>query len=68
MARACASSWLADETLLDAVNVTLPPETPDGAYRLIVGWYDADSQERLSGFDAAGQPLMDNAFSCCQPR
>ena len=62
-----ASSWLADETLLDAVNVTLPPETPDGAYRLIVGWYDADSQERLSGFDAAGQPLMDNAFMLPTP-
>lgn len=58
-----ASSWLAGETLLDAVNVTLTPEAPGGAYRLIVGWYDADSQERLSGFDAAGQPLVDNAFT-----
>lgn len=52
-----ASSWLEGEYLLDPVNITLPTATPVGAYQLIVGWYDADSQQRLPGFDAAGQPF-----------
>jgi hypothetical protein len=58
-----APSWLAGEYLLDPVNVTLPPATPAGEYRLIVGWYDADSQQRLPGRDAAGQPLEDGVFT-----
>lgn len=52
-----ASSWLAGEYLLDPVNILAPPEMSDGAYRLIVGWYDAATQQRLPGWDAAGQAL-----------
>ncbi|HAJ34839.1 MAG TPA: hypothetical protein DCL15_03975 [Chloroflexi bacterium] len=58
-----ASSWLEGEYLLDPVNITLPTETPVGAYQLIVGWYDADTQQRLPGFDAAGQPLAGDVFT-----
>lgn len=62
-----ASSWLEGEYLLDPVTITLPPATPIGAHRLIVGWYDADSQQRLPGFDAAGQRLAGDVFTLPTP-
>jgi hypothetical protein len=52
-----ATAWLAGEYLLDPVEVMLPAETPAGEYRLIAGWYDADSQQRLRGIDATGNRL-----------
>lgn len=58
-----ASSWLPGEYLLDPVNITLPSDMPMGASRLIVGWYDAASQQRLSGFDAAGRMLAGDVLT-----
>lgn len=62
-----ASSWLEGEYLLDPVTIILPSETPISAHQLIVGWYDADSQQRLPGFDAAGQRLVGDVFTLPVP-
>jgi 4-amino-4-deoxy-L-arabinose transferase-like glycosyltransferase len=62
-----ASSWLAGEYLLDPVTIALPADLPAGAYRLVTGWYDPASQQRLAGVDAAGQPLADGVLTLPLP-
>lgn len=54
-----ATSWLTDEILLDPVQLSLPADLAPGAYRLAVGWYDPQTQQRLAGADAQGAPLAD---------
>jgi 4-amino-4-deoxy-L-arabinose transferase-like glycosyltransferase len=34
-------TWVANEYLADAYELVLKPETPSGAYRIEIGWYDA---------------------------
>jgi hypothetical protein len=41
------TSWQAGETVLDNHGVLIPPGTPPGSYRRIVGMYDAETFERL---------------------
>lgn len=41
------SLWTAGEVVEDEHIVTLPVETPTGAYDLVVGWYDLNSGSRL---------------------
>lgn len=49
-----ATSWLADEILLDEVVLTVPPDLAAGSYQLGVGWYVEATQERLAAVDAGG--------------
>ncbi len=55
-----STSWLLDEYLLDAVTLDISPALAPGSYRIIVGWYDANSLQRLPAVDADGKPLADN--------
>ncbi len=55
-----ATSWLAGEYLVDQARLTLPPDLPPGEYRLIVGWYDQATQQRLEGANLTGEPLREN--------
>jgi 4-amino-4-deoxy-L-arabinose transferase-like glycosyltransferase len=60
-AGACPStSWLVGEYLVDGARLALPPDLPPGEYRLIAGWYDQATQQRLAGMDEAGEPLGEN--------
>ena len=40
--------WLLDEVIVEAYRFTVPPETPPGAYRLEVGWYELATGQRLA--------------------
>lgn len=55
-----ATSWLPNEYLLDTAALELPADLPPGPYRVIVGWYSAESQERLPAVNGDGAPLPDN--------
>lgn len=55
-----APSWLPDEYLLDTATLDMPADLPPGAYRVIVGWYSPETQQRLPAVDADGAPLADN--------
>ncbi len=41
------SVWRAGQTLQGQFRITVAPETPPGAYRLLLGLYDQESGERL---------------------
>jgi hypothetical protein len=56
-----ATSWFAGEYLQDPVSLALPSALPAGQYQLITGWYDPDSEQRLPAFDAAHNPMPDDA-------
>ncbi len=47
------TSWQAGETVLDNHGVLIPPGTPPGSYRRIVGMYDAETFERLKLSDGS---------------
>ena len=51
--------WVADEVVTDTLTFSLAGLEP-GTYRLAVGWYDPNTLNRLSAFDAQGQPLEFN--------
>ena len=55
-----ATSWLDGEYLLDGVTLLMPDTLPAGDYRLITGWYDAETQVRLDAVDGDGAPLAEN--------
>lgn len=57
-----ATSWVAGEYLVDAVTLALPAELAAGNYTLVTGWYEQATQQRLSAFDAEGQPAPDDAI------
>ena len=41
------STWQPDERLLDERIIVLPPDLPEGEYRLLVGFYDWQDGTRL---------------------
>ena len=41
-------TWQTEEWITDKVLLALPSTLPDGEYRLLVGWYDWQTGERLS--------------------
>ncbi len=41
-------TWQTEEWITDEVLLALPSTLPDGKYRLLVGWYDWQTGERLS--------------------
>ncbi len=50
------SVWTIGETVFDDYTLTLPSDAPSGNYRLMVGWYDRVTGERLhtvAGDDSA---------------
>jgi hypothetical protein len=49
-----AGTWLTNEVLRDSVTLTIPPDTADGEYTLAVGWYDAETLQRLDARDGDG--------------
>ncbi len=54
------TAWQAGETIVDVRRVLLPPDLPEGDYRLAVGWYDWHTNERLllaDGTDAIFLPF-----------
>lgn len=53
------TSWLAGETLRDKLVLDLPPDLPAGRYRLLVGWYEEGSGQRLRAFGPDGEELGD---------
>jgi hypothetical protein len=55
-----ATSWLADEILLDEARLIIPSDLAAGTYRLGVGWYDQTTQQRLSVVTETGQAQADN--------
>jgi len=44
---ALTTSWLAGEIIEDELVLTVPGDTRPGVYRLVVGWYDEKTGERL---------------------
>lgn len=41
------TTWTPGEVLPDTYNLSLPPDLPPGEYRLIVGWYDPQTGQRV---------------------
>lgn len=41
------SAWAIGEQVIDEYTLALAPDTPPGLYRLLVGWYDPATGERL---------------------
>ncbi len=50
------SLWRVGELVTDQALVDLQG-LPAGTYRLAIGWYVPDTNERLTGIDTSGQPL-----------
>lgn len=46
-----ASQWVPGETIVQQVNLSLPPGTPPGSYRAHVGFVDPQTSRRLPYFD-----------------
>ncbi len=53
--------WDMGEVIPDNHVLSLPDPLPAGPYQLLVGLYDLSSGERLALFDAAEQPLPEQA-------
>jgi hypothetical protein len=51
--------WRANELNLDPYTLTLAPDAPPGSYTLLVGAYNAESQERFPVFHTDGSPMGD---------
>jgi hypothetical protein len=49
-----AGEWFHDQALVDLRDV------PAGTYQLAIGWYSPNSEQRLVGADASGEPLPDS--------
>jgi len=50
------SLWQTGELIADQAQIDLR-DVPAGVYRLSIGWYEPDTNQRLAGVDAAGQQL-----------
>ncbi len=53
------TTWQPGEILADPSDIWLPPDAPPGPYTLHLGWYAADTQQRLPVLAADGTPLDD---------
>jgi len=51
--------WIPGEIIVDRYIIPIKPNAPPGAYRLEIGWYEAQTLERLPLFDETGQ-ILDN--------
>lgn len=50
-------AWVPGETIVEAINLTVQPDTPPGEYELLVGLYDPANGQRLPLTQADGAPL-----------
>jgi hypothetical protein len=41
------SGWVVGEIIQDELMLTIPPEMPSDSYRLVIGWYNEKTGERL---------------------
>lgn len=55
------TGWLPNEIVTDTFDLTLPPDTPPGAYQIQVGFYDSIKGQRLNVIDESGAP-KDNVY------
>lgn len=55
------TGWAAGDIIEDTHRMWLPDETPPGVYRVVVGFYDAQTGERLAAVDPSGAALDENA-------
>jgi hypothetical protein len=55
-------SWQQGDLVHDIRYITLPPGAAQGGYRIVAGWYDPATGERLPALDSQGQPVADNAI------
>jgi hypothetical protein len=52
--------WAPDEIIVDRFALSLPNDIPPGDYKLLIGWYDSGTLERLTANDELGR-AQDNA-------
>lgn len=52
--------WRVGERVIERGHVDLPVDLPSGTYTLYIGWYDRDTQARLSITDASGSSHGDD--------
>jgi uncharacterized membrane protein len=52
------TSWVSHEYITDEHLITLPPDMPRGAYHVLIGLYDPQSNTRVPAFD-----ISDNRFT-----
>jgi len=50
--------WQPNEQIVDAYTLSLPPDTPPGSYRLVIGLYDATHNTRLQTTDGRDALLL----------
>jgi hypothetical protein len=53
------TGWLQDEVIVDQYEVSVQPDAPSGQYTIEIGMYQAETGERLSVLDQAGQVIDD---------
>ena len=46
--------WRTGERIIERTHIDLPGDLAPGTYTLTIGWYDRDTQARLSVSDASG--------------
>lgn len=54
------TTWAAGEVIRDHLGILVPPDTPGGEYRLVVGIYQPYTGERLSVLDQQGDSVGDS--------
>lgn len=60
------TSWVSREYIADEHLITLLPDMPRGAYRVLVGLYDPQSNTRVPVFDVSGNRFTHNAAELLQ--
>ncbi|MBI2939815.1 MAG: hypothetical protein HYY04_05195, partial [Chloroflexi bacterium] len=56
-------AWAVGEVVVDDYQLRIPPESPPGVYRLLVGMYDQATQQRLPATDSpAGRVTQDRIW------
>lgn len=60
------SAWVKGERIADTVVLPVAPDAAPGAYRLLLGFYDATTGARLSAVAGDGAPLPDQAVELAQ--
>ncbi len=56
------TSWVAGEIITDEYEITVRSDAPPGRYVLEIGFYDADTGQRLPVLDEEGQRLDDKVL------
>lgn len=54
------TQWEPNETIVDSYEIAIPRDVPGGAYTLMAGMYDSQTQVRLPVVDNLGKPGPDN--------